>query len=52
MVTSSPDSVALKEPLTGDYELFMYTFATGGDSAGRRFDVCRLGRRYDRRRLG
>ncbi len=31
MVTSSPNSAALKEPLTGDYELFMYTFATGGD---------------------
>jgi Ca2+-binding RTX toxin-like protein len=31
MVTSSPNSVALKEPLTGNYELFMYTFATGGD---------------------
>ena len=31
MVTSSPKSAALNEPLTGDYELFMYTFATGGD---------------------
>ena len=31
MVTSSPKSVSLNEPLTGDYELFMYTFATGGD---------------------
>ena len=31
MVTSSPKSTALNEPLTGDYELFMYTFATGGD---------------------
>ena len=31
MVTSSPNSVSLKEPLTGDYELFMYTFATAGD---------------------
>ena len=31
MVTSSPKSVSLKEPLTGDYELFMYTFATDGD---------------------
>ena len=29
MVTSSPKSVSLGEPLTGDYELFMYTFATG-----------------------
>ena len=29
MVTSSPKSGSLKEPLTGDYELFMYTFATG-----------------------
>ena len=27
MVTSSPNSVSLHEPLTGDYELFMYTFA-------------------------
>ncbi len=31
MVTSSPRSVSLNEPLTGDYELFMYTFATNGD---------------------
>ncbi len=31
MVTSSPKSAALNEPLTGAYELFMYTFATGGD---------------------
>ena len=31
MVTSSPNSVTLDEPLTGDYELFMYTFATNGD---------------------
>jgi len=31
MVTSSPKSSALGEPLTGNYELFMYTFATGGD---------------------
>ncbi|MFI5455769.1 MAG: Ig-like domain repeat protein, partial [Isosphaerales bacterium] len=31
MVTSSPKSVSLGEPLTGDYELFMYTFATGAD---------------------
>ncbi len=31
MVTSSPKSVSLSEPLTGDYELFMYTFATGAD---------------------
>ena len=30
MVTSSPKSVADHEPLTGAYELFMYTFATGG----------------------
>ncbi len=30
MVTSSPKSVSLKEPLSGAYELFMYTFATGG----------------------
>ena len=28
-VTSSPNSVALNEPLSGAYELFMYTFATG-----------------------
>ena len=28
-VTSSPKSVALNEPLSGAYELFMYTFATG-----------------------
>ncbi len=31
MVTSSPKSASLGEPLTGDYELFMYTFATGSD---------------------
>ena len=31
IVTSSPNSVSLHEPLTGDYELFMYTFATNGD---------------------
>ena len=31
MVTSSPKSASLGEPLSGDYELFMYTFATGGD---------------------
>ena len=31
MVTSSPNSTSLKEPLSGDYELFMYTFATNGD---------------------
>ena len=31
MVTSSPKSASLNEPLTGDYELFMYTFATNGD---------------------
>ena len=31
MVTSSPKSSALGEPLTGAYELFMYTFATDGD---------------------
>ena len=31
MVTSSPKSISLNEPLTGDYELFMYTFATNGD---------------------
>ncbi len=31
MVTSSPKSVSLNEPLTGDYELFMYTFAAGAD---------------------
>ena len=29
MVTSSPDSTALGQPLTGSYELFMYTFAAG-----------------------
>ena len=29
MVTSSPNSAALGQPLTGDYELFMYTFAGG-----------------------
>ena len=33
MVTSSPKSVSLKEPLTGDYELFMYTFAAGATAA-------------------
>ena len=33
MVTSSPNSVALKQPLTGDYELFMYTFAAGTTAA-------------------
>ena len=33
MVTSSPKSVSLDEPLTGDYELFMYTFAAGGGPA-------------------
>ena len=32
MVTSSPKSASLGEPLTGDYELFMYTFATGADT--------------------
>ncbi len=31
MVTSSPKSVSLNEPLSGDYELFMYTFATAAD---------------------
>ncbi len=31
MVTSSANSTALNEPLTGAYELFMYTFATNGD---------------------
>jgi Ca2+-binding RTX toxin-like protein len=31
MVTSSPNSVSYHEPLSGDYELFMYTFATNGD---------------------
>ncbi len=31
MVTSSPKSESLGEPLTGGYELFMYTFATGAD---------------------
>ena len=31
MVTSSPKSVSLGEPLTGDYELFMYTFAAAAD---------------------
>ena len=29
MVTSSPKSAASNEPLSGAYELFMYTFATG-----------------------
>ncbi len=29
MVTSSPKSASLGEPLTGDYELFMYTFSAG-----------------------
>ena len=33
MVTSSPNSVSLKQPLTGDYELFMYTFAAGTAAA-------------------
>ena len=33
MVTSSPKSVSLSEPLTGDYELFMYTFAAGTTAA-------------------
>ena len=33
MVTSSPKSVSLGEPLTGDYELFMYTFAAGTTAA-------------------
>ena len=33
MVTSSPNSVALRQPLTGDYELFMYTFAAGTTAA-------------------
>ncbi len=33
MVTSSPKSVLLDEPLTGDYELFMYTFAAGTTAA-------------------
>ena len=33
MVTSSPKSVSLNEPLTGDYELFMYTFAAGATAA-------------------
>ncbi len=33
MVTSSPNSVSLKQPLTGDYELFMYTFAAGTSAA-------------------
>ena len=33
MVTSSPKSASLGEPLTGDYELFMYTFATGARPA-------------------
>ena len=59
MVTSSPNSVALKQPLTGDYELFMYTFAAGADCGVSlhnprpwRHDVRRLGRRHDHRRLG
>ena len=34
MVTSSPKSVSLKEPLSGAYELFMYTFATGASTPG------------------
>ena len=29
MVTSSPNSTSLHQPLTGDYELFIYTFAAG-----------------------
>ncbi len=33
MVTSSPNSTALHQPLTGDYELFMYTFAAGTTAA-------------------
>ncbi len=33
MVTSSPKSVPLDEPLTGAYELFIYTFATGSNNA-------------------
>ena len=33
MVTSSPNSAALRQPLTGDYELFMYTFAAGTTAA-------------------
>ena len=33
MVTSSPNSVPLSQPLTGDYELFMYTFAAGTSAA-------------------
>jgi Ca2+-binding RTX toxin-like protein len=32
-VTSSPNSVSLGQPLTGDYELFMYTFAAGTSAA-------------------
>jgi Ca2+-binding RTX toxin-like protein len=31
MVTSSPKSASLHEPLSGDYELFMYTFAAAAD---------------------
>ena len=58
MVTSSPNSVALNQPLTGDYELFIYTFAAGRprriphNARSRRHDVCRLRRRHDHRRLG
>ncbi len=33
MVTSSPNSAALGQPLTGDYELYMYTFAAGTTAA-------------------
>ena len=33
MVTSSPNSVSLGQPLTGSYELFMYTFAAGATAA-------------------
>ncbi len=33
MVTCAPKSAALSEPLTGDYELFMYTFSAGTTAA-------------------
>ncbi len=58
MVTSSPNSVSLKQPLTGDYELFIYTFAAGTtapysahNARSRRHDVRELRRRHDHRRL-
>ena len=39
MVTSSPKSVALHEPLTGDYELLIYTFGTGSSRSLSALDI-------------